>query len=255
MPVGVDQSTMYKAVFLQRVLSSEKGEQIKSSWGDGMTLSLSLKDPRSYGQLTSSSSTPDKTNAMTHTANPPRHLPPRPSHWMDKDAYTFWSRAITIPVPFSHSNVEVHSMSQLNDTPQQIDFTPDHVLNRQKHDLMEQKLNAYFDTAVQRTSLLSQSVASLSSAAPLSAVPEKQPLISSFQSLIIRRCSRPVHFKMQRKCITGWDIIVPALYAAPVWKALVFAGGCAVGFEEYEHALRAFGGLLSFPRDFPDSGK
>lgn len=51
---------------------------------------------------------------------------------------------------------------------------------------------------------------------------------------------------------TGWDIIVPSVWARPLWVALNYAGACAVGLTEME-AIHTAAGSASFPRDYPDS--
>ncbi|CAM9323765.1 unnamed protein product [Phaeothamnion confervicola] len=51
---------------------------------------------------------------------------------------------------------------------------------------------------------------------------------------------------------SGWDLVLPAGWAAPFWHALVFAGARAIGISDAEH-LAAEAGCLRFPQDFPDT--
>ena len=52
--------------------------------------------------------------------------------------------------------------------------------------------------------------------------------------------------------VDGWDLIVPAERARSVWKALVFSGARAIGWEARK-ALNTELGVANFPQDYPDT--
>ena len=51
---------------------------------------------------------------------------------------------------------------------------------------------------------------------------------------------------------SGWDIILPSIWAKEVWKSLVFAGARVGGLRE-SRALSYESGIPAFPYDFPET--
>ncbi|KAJ3413698.1 hypothetical protein HDV05_007686 [Chytridiales sp. JEL 0842] len=71
--------------------------------------------------------------------------------------------------------------------------------------------------------------------------------------LLVQRDACSVQpLKGNREYTAGWDIILPSVYAVPLWKLLNFAGARVAGIED----VRSFhfeSGVASFPHDFPET--
>ena len=80
-------------------------------------------------------------------------------------------------------------------------------------------------------------------------------LTTPLHCLIIQRPSpsppRTASQQHSRGLFSGYDLIVPAGFASPVWRALVYAGARAEGLEERRRRLNEAGGAC-FPVDYPD---
>lgn len=74
--------------------------------------------------------------------------------------------------------------------------------------------------------------------------------------LIRRKCNKSATaLHSRRPCeLWGWDMVLPDEWAPALWLALQFHKGTVTAVGEAEmHHLQRRAGLLSFPRDFPDT--
>ena len=69
--------------------------------------------------------------------------------------------------------------------------------------------------------------------------------------LVQRPSPSPSSKQHARGLFSGWDVIVPAGFAMPVWRALIYAGARAEGLEERRRRLNE-AGAHCFPIDYCD---
>lgn len=87
---------------------------------------------------------------------------------------------------------------------------------------------------------------------------ESTNLHTSFSIQLIRKINRnfSLDFVDGNLCfdkqLSGFDIILPAVWSSELWKALVFAGARCIGLEEEQQILLECG-RPSFPRDYLDT--
>ena len=78
-------------------------------------------------------------------------------------------------------------------------------------------------------------------------------LTTPLHCLLVQRPSpSPASQQQARGLFSGWDLILPAGFAMPVWRALVYAGARAEGLEERRRRLSE-AGASCFPVDYCDS--
>ena len=77
-------------------------------------------------------------------------------------------------------------------------------------------------------------------------------LTTPLHCLLIQRPSpSPVSQQHARGLFSGWNVIVPAGFAMPVWRALIYAGARVEGLEERRRRLNE-AGAECFPADYCD---
>eukprot|EP01032_Pedospumella_encystans_P033030 gene33030-37310_t len=128
--------------------------------------------------------------------------------------------------------------SSLFDHHKEHSFETEHEFNKAKHTAKVRKWESLFKTTTPFTT--TAEVATNASPAIL-------PV------LLIRKATPMRSFKTQKHRLSGWDILLPAVWGSLVFRHLQLRGGAAaVGSEEMDHLL-AKSGIPTFPRDFPDT--
>lgn len=117
-------------------------------------------------------------------------------------------------------------------------FEPEHEFNKAKHAAKVRKWEGLFKTT---TPFTTTEVAAQNSNIATSTSPATLPV------LLIRKATPMRSFKTQKHRLSGWDIVLPAVWSSLVFRHLQQRGGAAaVGCEEMDHLL-AKSGKLFFP--------
>ncbi len=128
--------------------------------------------------------------------------------------------------------------SALYDPHREHTFEPEHEFNKAKHAAKVRKWESLFKTT---TPFTTTEVAAQNSNIATSTSPATLPV------LLIRKATAMRSFKTQKHRLSGWDIVLPAVWGSLVFRHLQQHGGAAaVGCEEMDHLL-AKSGTLFFP--------
>jgi len=179
---------------------------------DGDVISLDLTDPRVLNSAAQFKKTPQEENTKQSQRGMVAALKLRP----DLLAAT----------------------SALYDPHREHTFEPEHEFNKAKHAAKVRKWESLFKTT---TPFTTTEVAAQVTNTAGSASPAALPV------LLIRKSTPMRSFKTQKHRLSGWDIVLPAVWGSLVFRHLQQQGGAAaVGSEEMDHLLAKSGKLL-FP--------
>jgi hypothetical protein len=150
------------------------------------------------------------------------------------------------------------------------EYMSDKDINQARSDMMINKTPIYqseTETGVFRSYLESNTQQLLNKEGFRFVSSKKSTLFKNFPAVFIRRCSRyamrtvspdalssvpEMKWNVPDDDVSGWDVIVPSVWARTIWVALQFAGAAAIGLQEAE-AIDTLSGQMSFPRDYPDT--
>jgi len=206
-----------KIAFLRAALSVR---DVSKQFEDGDVIALSLSDPRVNAHAAEQGKGPT-TNLSKHPqAELVAALKLRPS-------------VLVGDSPLFDDNAE-------------FSFEAEHIFNDAKHSAKVRKWESLFKTTSPFGAEASSAAAASTSASALegTAANRSCKLISSdnLPVLLIRKATPFRHFRTQKHRLSGWDIVLPAVWGSLVFRHLQLRGGAAaVGSEEMDHLLAKSG--------------
>mmetsp|Transcript_26176 Transcript_26176/g.36002 ORF Transcript_26176/g.36002 Transcript_26176/m.36002 type:complete len:549 (-) Transcript_26176:1826-3472(-) len=208
--------------------------QLSAIWPPGIALAINIPDPRFQSSLFQRSISPMNANKKTNKILWPS----------EANASILWDSSMTAMIADA--------------------FRSDFVVNREKKAYVKAAWQAHF-VEKDASKVVDDRILENSFNSPF--VP-KSPNESVYCPALLIRQEQKVSKRLMRQrskdsLLSGWDIIVPAVWGRTIWKALqkpFMIDSCtekaqlerafAVGEDEMQD-IRRMKGILSFPRDYP----